>query len=190
MKIIIGCEASGIIREAFRQLGHDAWSCDIKDTEIPGQHIKDDLLLHLDDGWDMGIFHPECRYLCWSGERWLKNNPARSVQRMQALYFFKQCLYAKIPRICVENSHSKFLERQIGKPTQSVHPYHFGDPFKKMTCLWLRGLPPIYPTNILAIGHRYPQCFMTGQKKNRSAIRSKTYPGIAAAMAEQWGSLV
>jgi hypothetical protein len=190
MRVLIGCEASGIVREEFKKRGHDAWSCDIKETEIPGQHIQDDLLLHLNDGWDLGIFHPECRYLCWSGERWLKTDPCRMEKRVQALEFFMACYNAKIPHLAVENSYSKYLIRLISRPTQSIHPYHFGDPFKKMTCLWLKNLPPLYPTNILPIGHRYPKAWMMGQKKNRSEERSKTYPGIAAAMAEQWGSLV
>lgn len=189
MKVLIGCECSGVVREAFRLLGHDAWSCDLKDTDVPGQHIRGDVLQVLDQGWDLGIFHPECCYLCWSAERFIKEQPGRMALRIEAFEFFKACYNAPIGRIAVENSLSWFLNRNYRFPDQTFHPYHFGDPFKKTTCLWLRGLPYLWPTNILPIGHRYPKSYRDGTAKGRSERRAKTYPGIAQAMAEQWGRL-
>jgi hypothetical protein len=194
MKILIGCEKSGVVRDAFTKAGYDAWSCDLLATDIPGQHIIGDvrrIIKGFWNGqrwihWDAGIFHPECKYLCWSGERWIKEKPGREKLRAEAYEFFRECTRAPFPN-GVENSHSKFLEKIYKKPTQSIRPYHFGDPYKKMTCLWLHGLPPLVPTDILPIGHRYPECHQMRQSADRSEKRAKSYPGIAAAMADQWG---
>lgn len=187
MKILIGCERSGIVREAFRSRGHDAWSCDLFPTAIPGQHLQCNVMEAIHKHWDMAIFHPDCRYLCFSGERWQKNNPERQQLRTEAFNFFKLLYEAPIARIAIENSHSVFLNREFRKPDQAVQPWQFGCPFQKMTCLWLRGLPPLVPTNILPIGHRHPACHLTPPGPDRSAKRAQTYPGIATAMAHQWG---
>lgn len=188
MRVLIGCEMSGVIREAFKRQGHDAWSCDLQDTEIPGQHFKADILTVLDEDWDLFIGHPECKKLCFSGERWMKEKPGREEEREEAFQFFLKLYNAPIKRKAIENSHSIFLNKWK-KPTQSVHPYHFGDPFKKLTCLWLQGLPPLIPTNILPIGHRYPAAWLEKPGKDQSKNRARTYPGIAEAMAIQWGTL-
>lgn len=189
MRGIVGCEFSQVITKAFRDRGHEFYSCDLKPTEgNPDWHFQEDLFKVLErERFDLGIFHPECKYLCFSGERWMKERPERVELRMLAFEFFKKCMNANIPKICTENSHSIFLNTKYRKPDQTVHPYHFGDPFKKSTCLWLKGLPPLVPTNILPIGKRYPAAWREGPSANRSNIRAKTYPGIAQAMAEQWG---
>lgn len=190
MRILIGCECSGRVRDAFRAKGHDAVSCDLKESETPGPHLQCSVLDVLGDGWDMAVFHPECRFLCFSGERWIREKPGRAAFRDDAFLFFKQLAAAPIPKIVIENSHSVFLNTNYKKPTQTVHPYHFGDPFKKSICLWLKGVPPLVPDNILPIGKRYPAAWMAsgmGKGETRSANRARTYPGIARAMAEQWG---
>jgi hypothetical protein len=188
MRVLVGCEESQAICIAFRNRGHEAYSCDLQPCSggHPEWHIQDDVLRHLDDGWDLLIAHPECKYLCFSGERWLKNNPERIEKRKAALRFFL-ILYdwPSIPRKCIENSHSVYLNRAFRKPDQNLHPYHFGDPYQKLTCLWLRNLCPLIPTNI--IFKRYPMCHKECHHKDRSKIRAKTYPGIANAMSEQWG---
>jgi hypothetical protein len=191
MRLLIGCEKSGIVREAFRARGIDAWSCDTEPSQLPGPHIQADLLQVMKkENFDAGIFHPECKYLCFSGERWIKERPGREDERLQAFDFFKACFNAPMKYVAVENSHSVFLKKQFRKPTQTIHPYHFGDPYKKSTCLWLRGFPPLVPTNILAIGHRYPAAWLESPAVDRSAKRAQTYPGIAAAMAAQWGDFL
>jgi hypothetical protein len=189
MRVLIGCECSGIVREAFARRGHDAWSCDLKPSEQPGKHIQDNVLNVLNDGWDLGIFHPECKFLCWSGERWIKQQPGRELFRNDAFQFFKKLYNCNIKRKCLENSLSLFLDRNFKKPTQYIHPYHFGEPYKKTTCLWLQNLPPLQPTNILPIGKRYPFAYMVPGNKKQSETRARTFTGIAEAMAEQWGNL-
>lgn len=188
LRILIACEESQVVCKAFRERGHEAYSCDIQDCSggHPEWHFKEDVFEVIEKygPWDMMIAFPECRYLCWSGERWLTNNPERLVKRMEAFEFLKRLYNSNIPLISVENSLSLFLERKWKKPTQKIHPFHFGDPFRKTTCLWLRGLKPLIPTNILF--HRIPAAHNQWPSKDRSKIRAKTYPGIAKAMAEQW----
>ncbi len=186
MKVLIACECSGRVREAFAAAGHDAWSCDLQDTEIPGNHIKGNVLDILADGWDAMVAHPECKYLCFSGECWM-NRPGRLQKRFEAFEFFLQIWNAPIPKIAIENSHSVYLNTAFRRPDQTIHPYHFGDPYKKATCLWLKGFSPLRPTNILPIGHRYPAAWLEPPGKDQSKNRARTYPGIAAAMASQWG---
>jgi hypothetical protein len=187
MKVLIACEESQKVCKAFRDRGHEAYSCDVQPCSggHPEWHIQDDVRKHLDEGWDLMIAHPECRYLCWSGERWMKNNPEREIKRFEAYNFLRLLYYADIKKIAIEQSLSYFLIRNWKKPTQMVHPFHFGDPFRKTTMLYLRGLKPLMPTNIVwkreaAVHNEWPS-------KNRSKIRATTYFGIANAMAEQWG---
>jgi hypothetical protein len=202
MKVLIGCEYSGIIREAFKARGHDAWSCDIVDTEIPGQHIKDDVLKHLNDGWDFAIFHPPCTYLSTVGNKLFKEIyyfnvnlfdkiPLRQIKQALALVFFLKCYNAKIPKICVENPQGR-VNTLFRQPDQMIHPYMFGDPEFKRTCLWLKGLPKL----ITEENYDIPKpiaVYSTGKNKyfidkhHNAKLRSKTFPGIARAMAEQWG---
>ena len=188
MKILIGCEFSGVVREAFARLGHDAWSCDLLPTEQPGQHIVGDVLEVIDQGWDMAIFHPPCTRLCNSGVSWLAKRDLWDEMRQGAL-FFKSLLESKIPRICIENpimhKHAKSI---IGvNYSQIIQPWQFGHGETKATCLWLKNLPTLKPTNI--VDGRIQRLHRLPPSENRWKERSRTYQGIADAMAEQWGQL-
>jgi hypothetical protein len=184
---------SGIIREAFRKKGHDAYSCDILDTEIPSKyHIKDDVLNHLDEEWDMMIAHPPCTYLCNSGVSWLHKDESRWHELYKASQFFKTLLEYNISKICVENPiPHKYGE--LPKYTQIIQPYQFGHPESKATCLWLKNLPKLKETyNVKQEMVNLPKKLSqrihnTPPSKDRWKIRSKTFQGIADAMAEQWG---
>src|SRR5574343_112432 len=185
MKILIACEYSGTVREAFSKLGHDAWSCDILETEIPGNHLQCDGREVLGDGWDMMIAHPPCTHLAVSGARWFKD---KKVEQAEALEFVRLLLNAPIQRIALENPIS-IISSRIRKPDQVIQPWQFGHGETKATCLWLRGLPLLIPTDIVdgreARVHRLPPT------ADRWKLRSLTYRGIADAMASQWsGSLV
>ena len=192
-KVLIACEFSGIVREAFRARGHDAVSCDLIPTEIPGPHIQADVLSILDRGWDLMIAHPPCTYLCSSGLHWNKRRPGRGQLTDQALNFVRLLLNASIPRIALENPIGCISSR-IRKPDQIIQPWHFGHAESKATCLWLKGLPQLVPTRVLSLpesGHWANQT-LSGQNRlgpspDRAKIRARTYAGIAAAMAEQWG---
>jgi len=186
LKVLIACECSQVGAIAFRNAGHEAYSCDLQpaDGGHPEWHIQDDAIkIAYQGGWDMMIAHPECKYLCFSGERWC-NTDERKQLRKEAFEFFKSMYNAPIPKRCIENSHSIFLNREFKKPTQSIHPYHFGDPFKKLTCIWLVNLKPLIPTDIL--WQRYPQAHREAPGPDRSKRRAKSYPGILNAMARQW----
>jgi site-specific DNA-cytosine methylase len=201
MKVLVACEFSGVVREAFKAKGHDAWSCDILPTEIPGQHIQDDVLNHLDDGWDLMIAHPPCTYLTTSGNKWFKPEfkdrfPTREKDRKNAIDFFLSLANANIPKIAIENPVG-IMSTVWRKPDQYIHPYYFGDPHSKKTGLWLKGLPPLVPTNVVEPkfyvykdGRRDPMWHVESLKMpplERMKYRSKTFQGIAKAMAEQWG---
>ena len=150
MRILIACEFSGIVREAFRLKGHEAWSCDLLPSEIEGQHIQGDVLAHLDGGWDMMIAHPPCTHLAVSGARWFKE---KRTEQLEALEFVQKLLEAPIPRIALENPIS-IISSKIRKPDQIIQPWQFGHPESKKTCLWLKGLPKLQPTKILEL----PKC--------------------------------
>lgn len=197
MRVLIACEFSGVVREAFKAKGHDAWSCDLLPTEIPGQHIHDDVLKHLDDGWDIIIAHPPCTYLSYVGNRhW--NNPGRKELREDAFKFFMECINAPVKKICVENPLG-LPNKEYRKPDQTIQPYYFGEPVQKRTCLWLKNLPHLQPTKLLPKPDPLYICqgdkckgkkihWVEGIKgKNRSHERSRTFKGIANAMAGQWG---
>lgn len=187
MKVLIACEFSGIVREAFKAKGHDAWSCDILPTEQPGQHIINDVRNVLDDGWDLMIAHPPCTYLAHAGVRWFKIQPDRITKAKQAFEFFMQLVNADIPRIAVENPISYLLTQWFRTPDQKIHPYQFGHDVTKETWLWLKGVPPLMYTMV------HPDPFKNWSKKgkfsHRGKDRSKTFQGIADAMATQWGNL-
>lgn len=187
MRVLVACEFSGRVRDAFLERGHDAWSIDLQWTESENQsrHLKDDVAKYLYDGWDLMIAHPPCKYLAWSGERWMKDNPERLQKRKEALSFFRLLNNAPIDKICIENSLSWFLRREYRWETQLVHPFHFGDPYRKSTCLWLKGLKPLMPTDFTF--KREPGVHQMWPSATRERDRSRTYPGIAKAMAEQWG---
>lgn len=183
MRVLIACEFSGRVRDAFARRGHDAWSCDILPTDAPGQHIQTDVLSVLSEPWDMLIAFPPCTHLCSSGARWW---PAKqkSGEQEQALDFVKMLLGAPIPRIALENPVG-LISTAIRSPDQIIHPWQFGHGETKATCLWLKGLPLLTPTNIVpgrtARIHRMPP------GPHRAKLRSVTYQGIADAMANQWG---
>jgi hypothetical protein len=217
MRVLVGCECSGVVREAFRACGHDAWSCDLKPTEQPGNHLQCDVLTVLDDGWDLMIAHPDCTYLTISAE-WAYKDPdcvrypgvgyhmklkagtltgaARRAARDEAAKFFRTLLDCRIPRVCLENPVGCISSR-VRKPDQTIQPHQYGEDASKATCLWLRNLPPLKPT-----GH-FPPRMVNGRPRwgnqtdggqnklspsaNRVTDRSRTYEGIARAMADQWG---
>jgi len=183
MKVLVACEFSGTVRDAFAALGHDAWSCDLEPSDKPGNHIQGDVLPILDQGWDLMVAHPPCTHLCVSGARWFKDK--QSEQR-DALDFVARLLDCSIARIALENPIG-IISSRIRKPTQIVQPWQFGHGEVKATCLWLKGLPILRPTNI--VDGRHPACWLAPPSPNRWKIRSKTYEGIAKAMADQWGSL-
>ena len=194
MKVLVACEYSGRVRDAFIRGGHDALSCDLLPTDSPGPHYQGDVLDVLDAGWDVMVAHPPCTYLSRSGMRWLKDQPPlksgkpvgaeRRRLLAESLEFFHILLNAPIPRIAIENPRS-FL---IPIPeTQTIHPWQFGHGETKATCLWLKGLPKLVPTDVVpgreAKVHRMPP------GPDRWKLRSTTYQGVADAMAAQWGQV-
>ena len=189
MKVLVACEFSGRVRDAFIARGHDAWSCDLEPTETPGPHIRDDVRRVLREGWDLMVAHPPCRFLANSGIRWLKNNPSRWVQMQIAADFFRYLLDAPIPRIAVENPipHRHALAIIGRRYDQIIQPWQFGHGETKATCLWLKGLAPLTPT--VVVEGRERRVHRAPDTKDRAKMRSRTYPGIAAAMAEQWGQV-
>ena len=184
MKILIACEYSGTVREAFSKLGHDAWSCDILETEIPGNHLQCDVREILGDGWDMMIAHPPCTHLAVSGARWFKD---KKVEQAEALEFVRLLLAAPIKRIALENPIS-IISSHIRKPDQIIQPWQFGHGETKATCLWLQNLPKLQPTNI--VEGREQRIWKMPPGADRWKERSRTFTGIAKAMAEQWGVAV
>ena len=191
---MIACEFSGIVRDAFRARGHDAWSCDLLPTEAPGPHIEGDVLAVLDDGWDMMIAHPPCTYLANSGARWLFEKPGRWAQLAEACAFFLKLLNAPIPRIAVENPRPhKWATERIGRPYFVTQPWEHGHPQRKATCFWLRGLPVLLPSRVCGPppdgDKAWESIWREPPGPNQARNRSRTYPGLAEAMANQWGTL-
>lgn len=181
MKILIACEFSGIVREAFRDKGHDVWSCDLLPTEIPGQHLEGDVCGYLAGGWDMLIAFPPCTHLAVSGARWFKD---KQKERWEAIKFFMALIEAPIQRIAIENPIG-IMSTVYRKPDQIIQPWQFGHGETKATCLWLKGLPKLEPTKI--VSGREGRVWKEPPGKDRWKNRSRTYKGIAEAMAEQWG---
>lgn len=183
MQILVACEFSGQVREAFRSKGHDAWSCDLLPSEIPGPHILGDVREIIANGWDLLIAHPPCTYLAVSGARWFK---ARLQEQEVALEFVRLLLNAPIERIALENPISVISSR-VRKPDQIVQPWMFGHGETKATCLWLKNLPLLKAENI--VNGRSPRVHHESPSPERWKNRSRTLPGIAQAMANQWGNL-
>lgn len=187
MRVLIACEFSGIVRDAFIEKGHDAMSCDLLPTESPGPHHQGDVFDVLDDGWDLMIAHPPCTYIANSGVRWLYEQEGRWELMKQGAKFFLKLLNAEIPMVAVENP---IPHKHAGLPpyTQLVQPYNFGHNESKATCLWLHNLPPLMATEMVRddIKHTVHQL---PPSPGRSKLRSVTFRGIAAAMANQWGNL-
>ncbi len=180
MKILIACEFSGIVREAFRKLGHDAVSCDLMPSEMVGPHIQDDVMNHLCDEWDMMIAFPPCTHLAVSGARWFKN---KQKEQEKAIGFFLHLVNAPIPKIGIENPIG-IMSTQYRKPDQIIQPWQFGHGETKATCLWLKNLPKLMPTNI--VSGRENRIHTMSPSPDRGRLRSITYQGIADAMVEQW----
>lgn len=181
MRVLIACEFSGIVREAFRRKGHDAVSCDLLPTEIPGQHIRGDVSQILGDDWDLLIAHPPCTHLAVSGARWFAD---KREEQAEALEFVRMLLDAPIERVALENPIS-IISTRIRKPDQIIQPWQFGHGETKATCLWLKGLPKLQPTHI--VEGRTARVHHMPPGPDRWKDRSRTYEGIAEAMANQWG---
>lgn len=182
MKILVACEFSGVVRSAMRAKGHDTWSCDLRPTDDGSEfHLQRDVTPLLGEGWDMLIAFPPCTYLASSGARWWKG---RETQQSQALEFVRTLFSAPISRIALENPVGR-ISTAIRKPDQIIQPWQFGHGETKATCLWLKNLAPLRPTNI--VSGRESRIHSMSQSENRSKLRSITYLGIARAMADQWG---
>ena len=188
VKVLVACEFSGVVREEFAKRGHNAMSCDLLETEIPGTHYHGDVMDLLNSGkWDLMIAHPPCTHLAVSGARHFKH---KQKEQAEALDFVSELMNCSIPRICIENPVS-VISSKIRKPDQIIQPWQFGEDASKRTCLWLSNLPKLIPTNVI-VKDRYANQTPSGQNnvgesKDRAKLRSTTYTGIARAMAEQWG---
>lgn len=222
MNVIVGFECSGAVRDEFAKRGHNAWSCDLKPSEKPGNHLIGDIKLHVGlceanyyKGWDLGIFHPPCTYLCVTGNKWFKDQPprksgalvgeARRIARKEAIDLFLWCARLPIPKKALENPIG-CMSTHYREPDQIIQPYFFGDSAPKTTCLWLYGLPKLFHAKerdlfndkithvepgeyyTFASGKKISKWFSDtgGKGEERQASRSRTFPGIAQAMAEQW----
>jgi hypothetical protein len=192
MNILIACEYSGVVREAFRAKGHNAYSCDLLESDIPSPyHVKCNVLDILNDNWDMMIAFPPCTHLAVSGARWWKD---KKEEQSKAVQFVKTLMDSSIDKICIENPIGH-LSKAIRKPDQIVHPWMFGDPYSKATCLWLKNLPLLVPTNVVSKGEKVtfssgksmPSWYNLSPGPLRGKLRSKTFQGLANAMADQWG---
>ena len=198
MRVLVACEYSGRVRDAFKSKGHDAWSCDLLETEAPGQHYRGDIrdVICFKD-WDLMIAHPTCTYLCNSGVCHLKTDPSRTDKMKIGAEFFKMLMEADIPKIAIENPimHKYAVEIIGSRQDQVIQPWMFGHPEKKATCLWLKGLPKLIPSNdVREEMARLPKnqqqrLHYLSPGPDRWKERSRTYQGIADAMAEQWGEL-
>ena len=192
MRVLIACEYSGAVRDAFVKNGHDAMSCDLLPTDVPGNHHHGDVFDVINDGWDLMIAHPPCTHLAVSGARWFKD---KVKEQAESLEFVRRLMDAPIDKIVIENPIS-IISSRIRKPEQIIQPWMFGHPEAKATCLWLKGLPTLSATDVLT----KPECGYwsnqtpsgqnkLGPSKDRWKERSKTYQGIATAMANQWGAV-
>ncbi len=197
MRVLVACEFSGIVREAFKAKGHDAWSCDLLPTEQLGNHFRGDIFGKiLDLNWDLMIAHPPCTYLTVSGLHWNKRDKTREAKTKKALEFVSILLTAPIGKICLENPVG-CISTKIRKPDQIIQPYHFGHDASKKTCLWLKNLPNLVPSiyvepRLVDGKKRWANQTDSGQNRlgpssTRQMDRSRTYTGIAEQMAEQWG---
>jgi hypothetical protein len=204
MKVLIACEFSGAVRDAFIKAGHEAMSCDLLPTEAPGPHYQGSVLDIINDGWDLMIAHPPCTYLTLTGNKWFKPEfadrfPTRHQDRQDAIDFFMTLANAPIPKIAIENPIG-VMSSQYKKPNQIIQPWQYGFPTTKATCLWLKGLPNLVPTNVVSkgevviskSGNRMSKWYYETSKLPlkggvRAKARSVTFQGIADAMADQWG---
>jgi site-specific DNA-cytosine methylase len=181
MRVLVACEYSGTVRDAFIRMGHDAMSCDLLPTDVPGPHYQGDVIDILGDGWDLMVAHPPCTHLAVSGARWFH---LKQEEQTEALEFVRLLLNSPIERIALENPVS-IISSRIRKPDQVIQPWQFGHGETKATCLWLKGLSKLVPTNI--VSGRENRIHKMPPSPDRWKKRSTTYSGIAKAMAEQWG---
>lgn len=199
MRVLVACEFSGHVRDAFKRRGHDAWSCDIVPSESGGQHLLGDVTQYLDRDWDLMVAHPPCTFLTVTGNKWFKPEyasrfPDRQRQREEAIAFFMQLATANIPMICIENPVG-IMSRLYRKPDQIIQPFLFGHPEPKKTCLWLKNLPQLVSTDVVEpeyhitkSGKRVPKWYYApSPSPERQKMRNRTFQGIADAMADQWG---
>jgi hypothetical protein len=187
MKVLVACEYSGRVRDAFIALGHEAMSCDLLPTDSPGPHYQGDVFDIIDQGWDLMIAHPPCTYLCNSGVSWLHRQEGRWDKMREGAEFFKKLMEVDIPQIAIENPiMHKYAVEIIGRrQDQLVQPWQFGHGETKATCFWLKNLEPLTPTDI--VDGREQRLHKLPPSKDRWKLRSTTYQGIADAMATQWG---
>jgi hypothetical protein len=186
MKVLIACEFSGIVRDAFIRCGHDAWSCDLLPTERKGPHIQADVLDIIDDGWDLMIAHPPCTYLANSGNKHLYLDPDRFDKMHEAAVFFKALLNAPVDKICIENPIMRHAIERVGRrQDQVIQPWQFGHGETKATCLWLKNLSLLQPAKIVM--ERVPRVHHEPPSAERWKNRSRTLTGIADAFALQYG---
>jgi hypothetical protein len=199
MKVLVACEFSGVVRDVFKAKGHYAMSCDLLPTEREGLHYQGDVRDVINDGWDLMIAHPPCTYLCSMGIWWNAKRPERWDSTYEALDFVKYLWGAPINKIAIENPIG-YLSNHFMKPAQIINPWMFGQEANKPTCLWLKNLPLLLPTSIVGHGEFYTKAngnrmskwshITSGtRKEERARIASRTFQGIADAMAEQWGAL-
>lgn len=186
MRVLIACEYSGKVRDAFIAKGHQAISCDLLPTDKAGPHYQGDVFDIINDGWDLMIAHPPCTYLCNSGVSWLHKDPERFGKMESGANFFHRLLVSNIPRIAIENpimhGHARKIIRR--SPSQIIQPWQFGHGETKATCLWLKNLPPLKPTKV--VSGRVQRLHLLPPTPDRWKIRSTTFEGIASAMADQW----
>jgi hypothetical protein len=190
LRVLVACEYSGRVRDAFLRRGHDAVSCDLLPTEVPGPHIQGDVGKVLRQSWDLVISHPPCTYLANSGVRWLHSDPTRMRKVQDGAAFFLECLHANAPRVAVENPvmHG-YARKMVGRgPDFTVQPWQFGDNERKRTCFWTRGLPPLRPTSDLDGTTAAQSVFKATPGPDRWKDRSRTFPGLAEAIADQWSA--
>ena len=189
MRVLVACEFSGVVRDAFLERGHDAVSCDLLPSDKEGPHIQDDVLKHLNEGWDLMIAHPPCKYLCAGGNNWLNRRPDLDWRgnREAAAAFFMELVNAPINRICVENPIG-CMSTKYRRPDQIVYPWMFGHGYRKDICLWLKNLPLLHSTWVVE-GRKKLDFWSDERNPDGRSLKSITFPGVAAAMAEQWGGL-
>ena len=185
LRVLVACEYSGIVREAFKAKSHYALSCDLEPSDIPGEHYQGDVFDIINDGWDIMIAFPPCTHLCVSGARWFPQKILDGRQQ-QGIDFFMKLVNANIPKIAIENPIG-IMSNKYRKPDQIIQPWQFGHGETKATCLWLKELPRLQPTNI--VEGREDRIHKMPPSVDRWKLRSKTYQGVADAMAEQWGLL-
>lgn len=198
MKVLVACEFSGTVRDAFTKVGHEAWSCDLEPSDTPGNHYQGNVLAILNEGWDLMIAHPPCTHLAVSGARHFAKKRADGRQQ-EGIDFFMALANSNIPRYAIENPIG-IMSSEWRKPDQIVHPWEYGHSVTKATCLWLKNLPKLVPTSVvdkggvkvLSSGKQMSQWYYDSSclpPKEREKMRNKTFQGIADAMAQQWGTL-